>query len=594
MPGPSRSLCTGLLLGAAGLSCAGAGGKSLGEPPVASQAPATQGPPTQLPLHVEGLYLTQGTQRLDRSVPLIQGRGAWLRVFVTARAWAGEAPPLEAVIVDGSDRILLDRVIPGPPGGIPRAVLEAQLDHSYNLPIAGGQIQPGNRLRVRVQVPPGAPAGQLAWPADGGFAALKVVAVPPIQVTLVPVRIAGSPRVGWVTGPGRALASWRAALRRYLPLDDVRLRVAEVFDSVQNPVQEGGANRLLAQIDDLRRLHSRDEHQYFYGVFPAAQGRYTVGVSYINPDARSGRRTALGHDAAGWPSGDNYDEVFAHEMGHALGLRHAGCSTRGPIAELDPAFPYPDGRIGACGFDLEAGRPVDPGTSDLMSYCTPRWTSDYDWKKVLAFRSGEPAAPSAPAAAEEQDCLLVAGTVSGDRVRLEPAFRLHRTPEPPEPGPYQLTLLDGQGRILLATPFAVQDLAEDPAGAARFGFVLPLARDLQEQAAVLRVSRDGRVLGELQAAPRPGVAAQLPGPRGDASAIRPRARRDARGRVHLTWQAGAYPDAIVEDARTGDGLAMGAGGRLDLEGPARTLDCLFSDGLHTVERKVPVRQGRVQ
>ena len=59
--------------------------------------------------------------------------------------------------------------------------------------------------------------------------------------------------------------------------------------------------------------------------------------------------------------------------------------------------------------------------------------------------------------------------------------------------------------------------------------------------------------------------------------------------MHLQWNPQAYPEVLVKDARTGTGLSMGAGGRLELETPAHELECLFSDGLHTVVRKVTVQ-----
>ena len=96
-----------------------------------------------------------------------------------------------------------------------------------------------------------------------------------------------------------------------------------------------------------------------------------------------------------------YPGVIAHELGHNLSLRHAPCGTRG-----DPSFPYPDGSIGAWGYDFrDGGRLVRHSTRDLMSYCDPQWISDYHFTNALRFRLsdadsvGLPAPPSVAATA---------------------------------------------------------------------------------------------------------------------------------------------------------------------------------------------------
>lgn len=70
--------------------------------------------------------------------------------------------------------------------------------------------------------------------------------------------------------------------------------------------------------------------------------------------------------------------VFAHEFGHAYGLMHVNCG--------GPAGPY-DGRLPLVtdepGIDW-ADRSFKPsGTSELMSYCPPDWTSTAHWNLIF-------------------------------------------------------------------------------------------------------------------------------------------------------------------------------------------------------------------
>jgi hypothetical protein len=250
---------------------------------------------------------------------------------------------------------------------------------------------------------------------------------------------------------------------------------------------------------------------------------------------------------------------------------------------VDPAFPYAGGSIGACGFDVRTGLPKDPRVyKDLMSYCSPRWSSDYDCKAILRFRAAEPLGPAHHAlAAEVQDCLLVSGGLRHGLAELDAAFQVRRTPIPPSPGEYRLTALDAHGRVLDQVPFApaeVEDLDQEP-GLGVFTLVIPMTQAMKKSLATLRVSRDGVTLGERHAAGR-GLTGE---------AFTPHATRDGHGLVHLLWDPRSYPEVIVTDGHSGQVISLGAGGRLALETRAQELECLFSDGLRTVVRRVPVQ-----
>jgi hypothetical protein len=114
------------------------------------------------------------------------------------------------------------------------------------------------------------------------------------------------------------------------------------------------------------------------------------------------------------------------------------------------------------------------------------------------------------------------------------------------------------------------------AGLQAFTLVLPLDQAGQRSLAALQVSREGELLGERRAA-RP---AHAPG----AHAVHQRG-----GRARLTWDAKDYPEAVVKDPRSGEVVAVGESGKLDVAAPGRDLDVLFSDGLHTVEQDVKVK-----
>jgi hypothetical protein len=80
---------------------------------------------------------------------------------------------------------------------------------------------------------------------------------------------------------------------------------------------------------------------------------------------------------------------LSHELGHALGLDHAGNGHR--EHSLNPDYPDDHGRVeaNAYGFDVGSIQAIPPdfgleGTHDFMSYdgSNPEWTSIYTWETL--------------------------------------------------------------------------------------------------------------------------------------------------------------------------------------------------------------------
>jgi hypothetical protein len=64
------------------------------------------------------------------------------------------------------------------------------------------------------------------------------------------------------------------------------------------------------------------------------------------------------------------------------------------------------------------------------------------------------------------------------------------------------------------------------------------------------------------------------------------ARMVASGSVRLTWNAGAYPMALVRDAATGDILSFARNGDATIGVAGRELDVTFSDGVRSRRERV--------
>ena len=121
---------------------------------------------------------------------------------------------------------------------------------------------------------------------------------------------------------------------------------------------------------------------YYYGIFKATDtenefcaGGCVLGLSNLAGPGDASMRASIG---LGF-TGTLHTETAVHEVGHTHGRQHTPC---GGAAGVDPAYPHEDAMIGTWGYDLVQQKLWDPSTNvrDLMSYCTPYWTSDYTYK----------------------------------------------------------------------------------------------------------------------------------------------------------------------------------------------------------------------
>ena len=405
---------------------------------------------------VMSAYLTQAVQSLENPVPLVAGKPALLRVFVTNGGMAdAKRPPVRATFYR-NDLPVHAVEIPGGDYSLPDRPEEGDLAASSNAAIPAEVLQPG--LEMVIEIDPGSipdsasDAGRRLPPA--GRLALEVTEVPPLDLTLVPFLRTSNPDwtlADYVAGLSSDDELFRMT-REVLPVGDLHLDVREpVWTSVASEAKN--TISILVEVFVVRILDGARGH--YMGILPASE---RVGVAVI--PGSIGVSALDGH-------------VIAHELGHNMNLRHAPCG--GP-AGVDPDYPYVDGTTGAWGYDVLSGSLVSPRNFDLMSYCSPDWISDFHFVKALIYRRSEER-PVPAARAASATSLLLWGEVNdwGETV-LHPAFAVEAPPVLPETGgPYNLTGEDGAGNTLFALSFGAAEIA-DGAGSV-FAFVLPVRTD---------------------------------------------------------------------------------------------------------------------
>ena len=480
-------------------------------------------------------HLIQATQSSEYPVPLVAGRSALLRVFVTSEQETTEtiAPVRATFFVDGTEVHAVN--IPAGTSAIPTQAAVGDLDLSANAEIPADVIQPG--LEMVVEVDPDATVDQALGvakriPAEGR-AAVEVREVPPLYLTLIPLVSRADNNREAVTFVANATTDDDLFFetRTLLPVG--------VFEIRKHSSVTVDTNNIYDMLAEVRRIR----------VIEQGTGHW-MGLN-ANPSPTSGVAGLGGHPVPvrGKTSVSKLNVgTIAHELGHNFNLRHPNC---GNPSGVDRTFPYADARTGVWGYDpRDGGSLVPPNWADFMSYCDPAWVSDYFFTNALRFRLAD---TTEVRVSSDRRTLLVSGGASADgALHLDPTFLVDTSPVVPlVGGPYGLIGRRADGSELFSLSFGMQEVM-DGDGRSGFTFALPVQAAWEvELASLVLTGPDGSV--EMRAGTEPSMAIM---------------RDPATGQVR----------AILRDLPA-DALAPGA---LDRLAPEAGLDIMVSDGLPSV------------
>jgi hypothetical protein len=529
---------------------------------------------TTLDLHVEKIQLTQSTQTLDNSVPIVAGKDGLIRVFVLANTTNSAAPAVQVTLLNNGVPVNgYPKTLAAPGSSTPLTLNESLLSSSWNLPVPGTDLTTpaGSGYSLQAMVDPAGSVAEADKTNNTTTVALGGAAVPIFRTTIFPVALSSG--TGNITAANKD--AWAARLARMYPVSSLDVAVGATFTSSVALSSDGtGWDTLL---NDLTAKHLADgvADRYYFGALKVSYSSGVAGTGWVPSVGSSFKyRTAIGWDKTGYQDGGNFPEVFAHETGHNMGRQHSPC---GVTTDLDPGYPYSGGLIGVWGYDTTTGQLKSPATyKDIMGYCTPDWVSDYVYKKILDFRGatggflkvGAEDAPLPKEQAAARECLIVRGIVhENGKVELLPSFRTRALPSTtPSAGDYTLECVDQKGLPVFTTPLELMDLGCWPKGRERhFVMALPIDAAALDSLAGLAVLKNGRIVSSLRAT--------------SGAASTPDVQRLSEDQVQLTWDVAAHPAALVRDADSGEVIAILYGGRQAFTSRAKQFDLVFSDGV---------------
>jgi hypothetical protein len=327
-----------------------------------------------------------GTWVSNRVAPIVQGKKALVRVFVTPLP--GYTPRTLRAKLTLSDSTSPTQIIDERQLGA--ASTDAQLNSTFSFQVDGAKLGGGTQLSVAIEeLECGQEVGTSsdARAPESGEKPLEATSIGKLNVVLVPVSVDG--RVP-VTND-QEVANIRGALLAYYPVPDVSVTVRAPLQWASPVVATDGQtwSNLLNAIMGERRKDAPAANVYYFGlVQPAATFRAyclrgcVLGLAPQTTTVQTSAQIGLGASFADAQT----LETIVHELGHAHGRGHAPCVESGEIDGVDQSFPDKTGATGVWGWDSRSNTLLPPANKDIMGYCEPNWISAYNYS-ALATRS---------------------------------------------------------------------------------------------------------------------------------------------------------------------------------------------------------------
>jgi len=425
-------------------------------------------------LRITGFEVTQVIQDMSNSVPLVNGKPTWVRVYVDI----GRVPDnvtvndvtgvLTGFMPDGSRRV----IYPSPQYIIGRKNPDrGKLTDTLNFKLPAEMLLPdSNTMIFNIEVNPGRGIEESDYRNNTLNAGTTTFySMEPLNVMFVPVQVKIN---GTYCPPPDWNDFWEEAnwLKSAYPIDTINVRKSSVIKHDDEPKNYDNGENLMMKLV-LRNTITNDQlpDMKYYGLICDGSTSTDFG----------GLAFTWGDEAWGSPNKEGL--TMAHEIGHLYGRKHAPSDTSFNNPECtnpdDPDGDYPQYRdenginylrssIGEFGIlDRTVYNPHD--YYDFMSYCRPRWVSPYTYRALFTeFHWGYPptvmsVSPLQATSDVMQEYLVVIGTIRADGevlINLRTLTFPVGTDDESGTGIYSLELQGWMGNILFERNFEMREV----------------------------------------------------------------------------------------------------------------------------------------
>lgn len=438
-------------------------------------------------LTITGVEITQASQKVNNSVPLVANRNTVVRVF--AEAPVGGAinnVVVRLTAVRGGSTI---GTLNSAPITIPVDATRDNFNSSVNFELPAGWLTGNVSLTATVD-----PDNTVQERNEGNNAitqAMNFNDVPDLQVVIVPINYTHTGPTAPGFYPAQSVDYISDWIMRAYPIDNIQITIHSPYNFTGN-LQDGNywVNNLgTGLLDRMYQLklgdgYPEDTPLVYYAFVPISNGSSQWFFSGIAGIGWIGYRESVGLNLG---NNDDTGKLAGHEIGHNMNRRHAPCG--GP-AGVDPLYPYAGASIGEYGLDIPNGVFWSPATAvDIMSYCEPAWISDYTY---IGIYNDQRANGFAAMNSTAVDSMVVSAGLGEDgTVTLAPSYAFTSYPSTRAVSDYRVELLDESGDVLVSQPMQLREAEEEEVSARALTAVLPLPT---AAAATLRIVQGDEVV----------------------------------------------------------------------------------------------------
>ncbi len=426
---------------------------------------AGAGPPPGPDMHVDSIEVTQAIQDLNNSVDLVAGKRTYARVHVSSPVSVSD---VFATLSGRHGLVNLAPILsPGNPGSDINMLTSpnrAQINDSFWFELPSSWTTAGD-LTLTARLDPNNAKNDLVLGNNTRTVTVNFKSTPPLRLRLMNVQYTSGGST-YLAGNSHlsALESW---LRRAYPIHDLQVTRQTYIYPVGGLPNVDALHTYLALAKLLRMIFTgEDSRVVYYGVVDDGGGFMRGKAAGIPGTIAAG---PSGPGSWGWDFDGSYNDWYGgHEIGHTRGRYHAEfCGAPGGVP-----YPYPNGRISPAlsgntaiyGFDITTRVIYPPNWTDVMTYCSNEWVSDFTYEGIRNYLVGIGLLNASQEKVTASEFLAVAGMadLESHTATLESVYLISQssTLPLPDPGDWTIALVGASNNDLATYPFAPDELTD--------------------------------------------------------------------------------------------------------------------------------------